>query len=93
MGDDLGSPARRRWLAAIGAGGLAMAGSVFSNIRIASAQTLYGVSQEGRKAQIRVPVPGWREDRRPEPGIWDSAPSGGRSRCLAPDAYPAARKH
>ena len=42
MGDNLDSPARRNSLAAMSAGGLGLAGGVFSNIRVASAPAITG---------------------------------------------------
>lgn len=54
MNDYLGSPARRRLLAAMGVGGLGLAGGVFSNIRVASAQALTGVPPEVDRLAVRV---------------------------------------
>jgi len=54
MSDYLGSPARRRLLAAMGAGGLGLAGGVFSNIRVASAQALSGALPEVDRLSVRV---------------------------------------
>jgi len=53
MNDYLGSPARRRLLA-VGAGGLGLAGGLFSNIRTASAQTLSGAPPEVDRLAVRV---------------------------------------
>ncbi|MBI3371984.1 MAG: hypothetical protein HY017_09545 [Betaproteobacteria bacterium] len=46
MSTYLGSKSRRRLLAAMGAGGFGLAGGVFSNIRVASAQQLSGAPPE-----------------------------------------------
>ena len=54
MNDYLGSPERRRLLAAMGAGGLGLAGGVFSNIRVASAQALTGAVPEVDRLEVRV---------------------------------------
>lgn len=54
MSDYLGSPARRRLLAAMGAGGLGLAGGVFSNIRVASAQALTSAPPEVDRLSVRV---------------------------------------
>ena len=54
MSDYLGSPARRKLLAAMGAGGLGLAGGVFSNIRVASAQALSGAVPEVDRLSVRV---------------------------------------
>ena len=45
---------RRRLLAAIGIGGLGIAGGVFSNIRVASAQALTGAPPEIDRLRVRV---------------------------------------
>lgn len=54
MNDYLGSPARRRLLAAMGVGGLGLAGGIFSNIRVASAQALTGAPPEVDRLAVRV---------------------------------------
>jgi 7,8-dihydropterin-6-yl-methyl-4-(beta-D-ribofuranosyl)aminobenzene 5'-phosphate synthase len=54
MNDYLGSPARRKLLAAMGAGGLGLAGGVFSNIRVASAQAVSGTLPEVDRLSVRV---------------------------------------
>lgn len=54
MSDDLGSSARRKLLAAIGVGGLGLAGGIFSNIRAASAQALTGAPPEVDRLAVRV---------------------------------------
>ena len=54
MSDYLGSPERRRLLAAMGAGGLGLAGGVFSNVRVASAQPLKGAPPEVDRLSVRV---------------------------------------
>ena len=54
MSDYLGSPARRKLLAAMGAGGLGLAGGVFSNIRVASAEALSGAPSEVDRLAVRV---------------------------------------
>src|ERR1035437_5212783 len=54
MSDYLGSPARRKLLAAMGAGGLGLAGGVFSNIRVASAQALAGALPEVDRLSVGV---------------------------------------
>ena len=54
MSDYLGSPARRKLLAAMGAGGLGLAGGVFSNIRVASAEALSGAPPEVDRLAVRV---------------------------------------
>jgi 7,8-dihydropterin-6-yl-methyl-4-(beta-D-ribofuranosyl)aminobenzene 5'-phosphate synthase len=54
MSDYLGSPARRRLLAAMGAGGLGLAGGVFSNIRVASAQAITGSLPEVDRLSVGV---------------------------------------
>jgi len=54
MSDYLGSPARRKLLAAMGAGGLGLAGGVFSNIRVASAQALSGALPEVDRLSVGV---------------------------------------
>jgi len=54
VSDYLGSPARRRLLGALSAGGLGLAGGVFSNIRIASAQALSGALPEVDRLSVRV---------------------------------------
>lgn len=54
MSEYLGSPVRRKLLVAMGAGGLGLAGGVFSNIRVASAQTLSGAPPEVDRLAVRV---------------------------------------
>jgi len=54
MSDYLGSPERRRLLAAVGASSLGLAGGVFSNIRVASAQALTGAPPEVDRLSVRV---------------------------------------
>lgn len=54
MNDYLGSPERRRLLAAMGVGGLGLAGGIFSNIRVASAQALTGTPPEVDRLSVRV---------------------------------------
>ena len=53
MNDYLGSSARRK-LFAYGAGGLGLAGGLFSNIRVASAQTLSGAPPEVDRLAVQV---------------------------------------
>ena len=54
MSQYLGSISRRRLLAAMGAGGLGMAGGLFSGIRVASAQPLSGAPPEIDRLSVRV---------------------------------------
>ena len=54
MSDYLGSPTRRRLLGALSAGGLGLAGGVFSNIRVASAQALPVTLPEVDRLSVRV---------------------------------------
>lgn len=54
MNDYLGSPARRRLLTAISIGGLGLAGGVFSNIRVASAQALTSATPEVDRLSVGV---------------------------------------
>jgi 7,8-dihydropterin-6-yl-methyl-4-(beta-D-ribofuranosyl)aminobenzene 5'-phosphate synthase len=54
MSDYLGSPERRRLLTAMGVGGIGLAGGVFSNIRVASAQPLTGAPPEVDRLSVRV---------------------------------------
>ena len=54
MSNYLGNPARRRLLAAMSASGLGLAGGVFSNIRVASAQALSGAVPEVDRLSVRV---------------------------------------
>lgn len=54
MSDYLGSSERRRLLTAIGIGGLGLAGGVFSNIRVASAQALPSTMPEVDRLSVRV---------------------------------------
>ena len=54
MSDYLGNPARRKLLAAMGAGGLGLAGGVFSNIRAASAEALTGALPEVDRLSVGV---------------------------------------
>ena len=54
MSEYLGNISRRRLLAAMGAGGLGIAGGVFSNIRVASAQALTGAPPEIDRVSVRV---------------------------------------
>ncbi len=54
MSDYLGSTSRRKLLAAMGAGGLGLAGGVFSNIRAASAEALSGALPEVDRLSVRV---------------------------------------
>ena len=54
MSTYLGSPSRRKLLAAMGAGGFGLAGGVFSNIRVASAQQLSGAPPEVDRLSVRV---------------------------------------
>jgi 7,8-dihydropterin-6-yl-methyl-4-(beta-D-ribofuranosyl)aminobenzene 5'-phosphate synthase len=50
----MGSPSRRRLLFAMGAGGLGIAGGVFSNIRVASAEPLSGAPPEVDRLSVQV---------------------------------------
>jgi len=54
MSDYLGSPARRKLLTAMSVGGLGLAGGVFSNIRVASAQALPATLPEVDRLSVRV---------------------------------------
>ena len=54
MSTYLGSPSRRRLLAAMGAGGFGLAGGIFSNIGVASAQALEGAPPEVDRLAVRV---------------------------------------
>ncbi|TSA13860.1 MAG: MBL fold metallo-hydrolase [Betaproteobacteria bacterium] len=54
MGSDLDSPARRNSMSAPRAGGLGLAGGVFSNIRTAPAPALAGVPPEVDSLSVRV---------------------------------------
>lgn len=54
MGEYLGSAERRRLMAAAGAGGLGLAGGVFSNIRVASAPALTGAPPEVDRVCVSV---------------------------------------
>ena len=54
MSDYLGSPTRRKLLTAIGIGGLGLAGGVFSNIRVASAQALPSTMPEVDRLSVGV---------------------------------------
>lgn len=54
MSDYLGSPERNRLLAATAAAGLGLAGGVFSNIRVASAQALTGTPPEVDRVSVGV---------------------------------------
>ena len=54
MSDDLDSPARRRPLAAMGPGGLGLAGGVFSNIRAAPAPAFSGAPPEVDRLSVGV---------------------------------------
>ena len=54
MSDYLGSPERNRLLAATAGGGLGLAGGVFSNIRVASAQALTGAPPEVDRVSVGV---------------------------------------
>ena len=54
MSNYLGDPERRKLLAATGAGGLGLAGGVFSNIRVAAAQALTGAPPEVDRVCVQV---------------------------------------
>jgi 7,8-dihydropterin-6-yl-methyl-4-(beta-D-ribofuranosyl)aminobenzene 5'-phosphate synthase len=54
MGDNVDSPARRNSLAPMGAGGLGLAGGVFSNIRSAPAQAIMGTLPEVDRLSVSV---------------------------------------
>ncbi|MEK7438856.1 MAG: MBL fold metallo-hydrolase [Pseudomonadota bacterium] len=54
MNDYLGSSERRGLMAAMGPGGLGLAGGVFSNLRVAQAQALTGTPPEVERLSVQV---------------------------------------
>jgi len=54
MSDYLGSPERRALMGATGAGGLGLAGGVFSNLRVAQAPALTGAPPEVDRVSVQV---------------------------------------
>jgi 7,8-dihydropterin-6-yl-methyl-4-(beta-D-ribofuranosyl)aminobenzene 5'-phosphate synthase len=73
MNSYLGSRSRRQLLAAMGAGGLGLAGGVFSNIRVASAQALEGAPPEVDRLAVRVVTDSYHHQFEPSGKFGDIA--------------------